>query len=244
MKTSKRNPPEKIKRKLRQEAAFGCCKCGRPIFQYHHIIPWAKIQKHDAKQMMILCPNCHDEVTKGSMTEKEQRDYKSEPINVKNGYSHGLLKINNKYCNIVIGTNTFDCIGKVIVIDGEEIIGARLDENGNLEFSLKLYDESDNLVFNIQNNEWITGDIIPWDIKSGYQNLIIQKKNSEIILEIDTKVNPIKIRANLWKNHVNIKIDENQLWSSGGPVQYITLKECSFQNTYLKFDTVSNILSI
>ena len=30
--------PEIVKRQVRQEAGFGCCKCGNPIFEYHHII--------------------------------------------------------------------------------------------------------------------------------------------------------------------------------------------------------------
>ena len=184
METGKRDhPPEYIKRQLRREEAFGCCKCGRPVFQYHHIIPWRKIQKHDPAHMMILCPNCHDEATKGSMSLKEQRQYKAHPYNVKNGFSKGQLKINDEYCTVVIGTNTFDCIGTLIEVDEEELVGAKLDENGVLEFSLKLYDELDNLVFEIKNNEWITGDIIPWDIEASYQSLIIRRKIGEITLE-------------------------------------------------------------
>jgi len=29
--------PEELERQLRREAGFGCCFCGNPIIQYHHI---------------------------------------------------------------------------------------------------------------------------------------------------------------------------------------------------------------
>jgi hypothetical protein len=32
-----REIPSEIKRQLRQEAGFGCCICGIPIIEYHHI---------------------------------------------------------------------------------------------------------------------------------------------------------------------------------------------------------------
>ncbi len=237
------HPPEILKRELRQEAAFGCCKCGRPFIQYHHIIPWPKIQKHDVKHMMVLCPNCHDEATQGSITTKEQRDYKADPYNVKNGYSQGFLKINDESDNIVIGTNIFNCNGKLIVVDGEELVSARLDENGNLDFSLKLYNESNNLVLNVQNNEWVTGDVLPWDIKARYQSLVIQRKSGEIIFEIDTRTTPIKIRADLWKNHANIIIDEKQLLVNGGFI-ILASSGSTFNNCHFNIDTTSRYISV
>lgn len=48
--------PLPVKRKLRQEAGFGCCKCGRPIIEYHHIIPYSNDDPHfRVEDMMCLC---------------------------------------------------------------------------------------------------------------------------------------------------------------------------------------------
>ncbi len=41
--TKSPSTPLLIKRQLRQEAGFGCCKCGKPIIQYHYIIPYTQI---------------------------------------------------------------------------------------------------------------------------------------------------------------------------------------------------------
>jgi hypothetical protein len=69
--------PEPVKRQLRQEAGFGCCKCGLPVFQYHHIIP-REVEDHNRPEdVMVLCPNHHWEVTSGAMLEDEQRRYKA-----------------------------------------------------------------------------------------------------------------------------------------------------------------------
>jgi len=49
-----RTIPVDIKRQLRQEANFGCCKCGVPILEYHHIKPYHDVKTHDANDMMVL----------------------------------------------------------------------------------------------------------------------------------------------------------------------------------------------
>ena len=58
--------PEGIKRMLRQEAYFGCVKCGCPIIEYHHIEPWSVVKKHEVDNLVVLCPNCHREANVGA----------------------------------------------------------------------------------------------------------------------------------------------------------------------------------
>ncbi|MFR7391896.1 MAG: HNH endonuclease signature motif containing protein [Anaerostipes hadrus] len=65
--------PEAMKRKVRQEAYFGCVKCGCPgVLRYHHIEPWSKVKKHEAKNLVALCPNCHREATVGAYYYEER----------------------------------------------------------------------------------------------------------------------------------------------------------------------------
>src|SRR4051794_24329854 len=91
-----RRPPADVRRTLRQEAGFGCAKCGSPILEYHHIVPWAEEEHFRPDDMLVLCPNHHDECTKGAATEGEQRAWKQEPFNVTRGYAEGLLKGNDQ----------------------------------------------------------------------------------------------------------------------------------------------------
>jgi 5-methylcytosine-specific restriction endonuclease McrA len=58
-----REPPAHVKRQLRQEAGFGCCVCGYPFYEYHHIREFALDSHHDPKDMMVLCPNHHHQAT-------------------------------------------------------------------------------------------------------------------------------------------------------------------------------------
>ena len=69
--------PYPVRRILRQEAGFGCCTCGFPIYQYHHIVPYAHEHHYRPQDMMTLCPNCHAQATAGAMPESEQRHYKA-----------------------------------------------------------------------------------------------------------------------------------------------------------------------
>src|SRR5438876_516481 len=92
--------PAAVKRDLRKEGGFGCCVCGLPVYQYHHIVPWRAEHHARPEDMMVLCPNHHDQATKGAMPEDEQRRYKSSPHNIERGYVDGLLTVNQRYCAV------------------------------------------------------------------------------------------------------------------------------------------------
>ena len=162
--------PEPVKRQVRQEAGFGCCECGKPIYQYHHIVR----ESENPQEIMLLCPNHHTEATEGAMLEEEQRHYKTHPFNIENGFVEGTLKVNQITPAVLIATNTFGD-GDFFIVDDESLLSIEIYE-GKLELSMKLYDENDNLLAEIERNEWISGDPLPWDIESRYQWLRIRRR--------------------------------------------------------------------
>jgi hypothetical protein len=89
--TSRPDIPAAVDRQLRQEAGFGCCRCGNPIFEYHHIIPWAVEAHFRPEDMMVLCFYHHREFGT-AMPEAEQRTYKSRPYKIQHGPAGGLLR--------------------------------------------------------------------------------------------------------------------------------------------------------
>ena len=93
--------PEAMKRKVRQEAYFGCVKCGCPIIEYHHIEPWSKVKKHEAKNLVALCPNCHREATVGAYYEERVIEDKKNPINKKTGLVQNQIML-RKFDDIVV----------------------------------------------------------------------------------------------------------------------------------------------
>lgn len=206
--------PSPVKRLLRQEAGFGCCVCGNPIIQYHHIIPWESEQHFRPEDMMCLCPNHHDEANKKAMLEKEQRKHKTNPFNIQKGITKGNLKVN--YRIPVIDTGGFQFVGEedFIIVDKESLVSLKIND-GQLELTIKLYNDKDELIAHIKNNEWITGDPSPWDLESNYQMLKIRHKMKDIALDINTKKIPIILRANLWRKGSNFRLTDKGVIYNG-----------------------------
>jgi len=202
--------PEPTKRIVRQQAGFGCCKCGLPIFQYHHIVRGSQ----DPIDIMLLCPIDHHEATVRAMTEEEQRSYKNNPYNIKQGFAEGKLKINQAIPTIIIGSTKFIGQGKIICVDEEALVSVNI-EHERLQLSIKLYDKNDNLVSQIMNNEWIAGNPLPWDLQAGFQMLTIRRKIGDISLGIDARQVPITIRADIWRKKQNYRIDPNEILADG-----------------------------
>lgn len=213
--------PGFIKRQVRQEAGFGCCKCGNPIFEYHHIIR----DSEKPEDIMILCPICHHEATVGAMREEEQRLHKLNPLNIKRGYVDGALKINQKLPVIAIGTNQFIGEGDFVLVDQDSLLSFRVN-SGGLEFSVKLDDRNGQLLAYIENNEWVSGDPLPWDLESSFQWLKIRHKSRNIVLEVNAKKFPIEIRADLWQKGQNFQLTPSQIQFNGVVEDFSSINLC------------------
>jgi hypothetical protein len=203
-----RNTPAAIARQLRQQAGFGCCVCGSPILQYHHIIEWAEDQHFRLEDMMALCPLHHDQATKGAMPETEQLRLKANPHNIQRGLAKGLLAIRQDYCAANFGSVTVVGEGPFLRIDGEDILGFYVGD-GNLEISLRLFSETDELLLEIDRNEWISGDPLPWDIEAGWQILTLRERARHISLSLNAKEVPLELRAELWRGGKRVGLDNN-----------------------------------
>ena len=202
--------PEPIKRRVRQEAGFGCCKCGFPIIEYHHIVRGSD----NPQDIMLLCPIHHHEATVGAMTKSEQLFYKANPYNIKRGFIEGQLKVNQNVPVINIGSNQFVGDGDFLIVDGESLLAVSI-ESRRLQLSMKLYDQKDNLVAEVKNNEWISGDPLPWDLQSKFQWLRIRRKQRDIMLEIDARKFPINVRADIWRKGQNFQLRPRDIIFNG-----------------------------
>jgi hypothetical protein len=215
----RRPRPRPVEQILRQEAGFGCCVCGHPIFQYHHIVPYTEKDPHyRPDDMMILCPNHHDEATQQVMSEATQREHKAHPYNIVNGYAGGMLTVDQARPEINIG-GSVGMIGEgsLIEVDRGPLMYLATGERGTLLLDVALYDEEDRLVAEITENEWVSSDPLPWDIDFGYRDLTIRSAPRRIALSMDTRVTPIMIRADLWRKGKRIQLGSNGVtWSGGG----------------------------
>jgi hypothetical protein len=131
--------------------------------------------------MMALCPNCHDEATQGAMPEYLQRQHKQEPYNIQQGYSRGLLTVNEPDLAIRLGGNDFVGGGDVLRGDGTRLVAVDL-ESGSCAVSVELRDQLGAQLLEIKRNEWLSGDPQPWDIEASYQRLCVRQRQGEVSL--------------------------------------------------------------
>jgi hypothetical protein len=200
--------PEPVKRELRQRAGYGCCRCGFPIYQYHHIVPYSEDQHFRVEDMMLLCPNCHNMATVNALTAKEQRAIQEEPYNIKRGYASGMLKINQPYCAIAAGGTLIVGVGPLITVDGEPLLSMYVGEGGEMQVSITLLSQDDQTLAIIEKNEWVSGDSAVWDIESGYQRLTIRQAQRRISLNIDATGEPVRVKAELWRQGRYIRLNQ------------------------------------
>ena len=130
------------------------------------------------------------------MLEDEQRRYKANPFNILRGYTDGLLKINQTYCVVAVGSCELINDAAIVLVGGEPLLSLSIVDQ-RLAVSVVLYDDQDRLMLLIQDNEWITGDPAVWDLEAAHQRLVIRKRPGDIRLSIDATEEPIKLNASL-----------------------------------------------
>lgn len=229
---------EPTKRIVRQTSGFGCCTCGLPIIEYHHIVK----DTENPDEIMLLCPIHHHEATIGAMSIEEQWGYKKKPYNIEKGFVQGQLKVNQIAPVINVGTNQFIGVGDFLIVDKENLLSLRINE-GKLELSIRLYDQNDVLVAEIQNNEWVSGNPLPWDIESSFQWLRIRRKLRDIEFMLDARVNPIDLRADMWRKGQNFQLDSNEIRFNGVKTDVGFINLC-FVALRLEADTSTKTITI
>lgn len=243
MGTDKRPPiPEEIKRLLRQEARFGCCKCGYPILEYHHIIEYSNAPVHEPKDMMVLCSRCHDRATAHVYLEQDQRVDKDNPFNLRQGLAQGLLEILPGQNEVFLGGNYFDNNGPLVTVDGEMIVGVTVESNVLL-LSLNLYDQDDKLIGVLDKNEWVVNPSDTWDVETSYQFLRLRQGQRKIQLSVSTVGPRILITGKLWRKGQRIRLGPSQL-QIDGVVKGMRMINCHLKGIPLKIDTIAGSVSI
>jgi SEC-C motif len=189
---------------------------------------------------MVLCPNHHDEATQGVMKETAQRQYKTDPYNKAHGYAGGMLTVEQNRCEINIGGSVGMLgEGSLIEVDHEPLLYITVGEQGTLLVNVSLYDQADNLLATISENEWSTENPFPWDIDFGYRDLTVRSAARSIDLSIDARRTPVEVRANLWRRGKHIKLGADGVaWTGGGGISRLSTEGLAIQISTIS-DTVT-----
>ncbi|MBO3089667.1 hypothetical protein [Cellulomonas dongxiuzhuiae] len=188
--TTPRDPPDDVKRLVRQRCGFGCVECGAPIYHYDHMFDFAEVRRHRPEEITLLCPNRHDEKSRGRLPLELVQQWNASPFNARAKMSkpHPLHYFGNA-CEFVLGSNTvFNRMGegnalfRALTIDGRPLLGFRF-EQGRLLLNLAIYDHKDQPLFLVEDGE-LTYRTDQWDIEWVGQTLTVRNGRRKPIVEI------------------------------------------------------------
>jgi hypothetical protein len=103
----------------------------------------------------------------------------------------------------------------------------------NLEISLRLFSEKDELLVKIERNEWVSGDSLPWDIHADWQVLIFRERARQISISLNAKLVPMQILGKFWKAGNKISLTKDGIKMN----ERFSLDELALVGMRLELDT-------
>ena len=183
--------PEKIKREVRKRCGFGCVICGLPIYEYDHIIEYSKTKRHVAKELTLLCPQCHSAKTKGHIPVEDVIEANSHPHNLKHGSSSPyFIRFSGQEPEIHFAGFKFVCShGSTpnylfpIMIDKKPLFGFTVVDGGLL-LNMEVRDQQGRKILKIKDSQLQVSDCI-WDITFIGRVLTLKEQLRQSIVEIE-----------------------------------------------------------
>jgi len=186
--------PHPVQREVRQRCGFGCVVCGCPIYDYHHMKPYAEVQAHTANNLTLLCVTHHREVTNKLLTDDQVAAANKNPKNVREGVSQPYaLDFEGEGFQVNVGSNVIAnrtkdeegrCIGIPIAIDDQNIISFCVDAEGRVFLNMCLFDEFNRPLLQIHENALIYRQDV-WDIKFSGNTLDVRQAVRKIFITLE-----------------------------------------------------------
>lgn len=221
--TSRPPIPSKIKRKVRQRCGFGCVICGLPIYEYDHKPGFAKVKRHRADELTLLCPNHHTEKTKGLISDARVEEADRYPFNLRQGNtSPYAFWFDGSAPEIVLGRLLFTCkdfrrptVMFPMLLNSYCPIGFTLDTRG-LMLNLDARDSQNKRILQIRESELILSST-SWDVTLVGSTLSIWEQSGRLSLSMEFQP-PHRIvikRYHLNSGGVVVDIDPTKIAFSG-----------------------------
>ncbi|MEX2621051.1 MAG: HNH endonuclease signature motif containing protein [Egibacteraceae bacterium] len=157
------------------------------MYEYDHIIDWAQTHQHVADEITLLCDQHHREKTNGLLPRSVVGDANAAPFNLRAGASAPYnLHYSGEQCESAVGSNQVtsstaaDCAA--VLVDGVPLVAFRF-EDGHYLLNVMLFDEQNELVLRILDNELVYVPT-PWDIEFVGTRLIIRSAARNIFIDI------------------------------------------------------------
>jgi trigger factor len=220
--------PDPIKREVRQRCSFGCVICGLPLYEYHHIVPYAECPEHKADNLTLLCDKHHREYESKLLPHEKLIEANNAPLNRIAGISfpYGLhYGGKHRVCTAVVGGNQFEGViapnGSVVLVpiavDDIDLIAFEVDSDGELFVHMTFFDENNEPLLVVRKNELVYSTD-QWDIEFVGQVLTLRERAREISLKLRFQPpNGITVESGrLLCNGVQLLVTSESVYVAGG----------------------------
>lgn len=184
-----RSIPESVKRQVRQECFFGCVFCGIPVFEYEHIDDWALVKKHEASNIVLLCPTHHAAKTTKKLSRARVLYQRGHPCNRSRAFTAGYQIEGDTQLSIKLAEQTiFATVPasgepyQILNIDGRTMMSVRVVD-GWITTSLDLTDESGVLLLKIIDGEVVVSTGV-WDYSYIGPMITVRDALRSVLLQI------------------------------------------------------------
>lgn len=181
--------PTDVERAVRRKSYYGCVRCGCPIVEYHHIIPYHIVKEHDEENIVALCSNCHREVHNGVVSDRQLRKAIENPYNKQHRFvAHQFSLSDPTKSYIDVAGNKCYNTRIILKVDNTDIIWFELGQDNQLLLNARLYNAVGALCAQIINNQWfalIEDDT--WDITYKGGVLVIKSSLNKVDVRLAVK---------------------------------------------------------
>lgn len=198
---SERYIPGWIKREVRQQCLFGCAICGSPFFEYDHIDEFADVKKHEADNLVLMCPNHHSSKTTHKLSKERVRAAKQTPFNSTRQFTGPFQLVDDENIMIELGSNLVEAnnikngVFPAIWVNGSLFMALNF-ENGWVTVSLALTDILGNVILVINKGEMRVKTQIG-DFTYTGDRIIIKdfEKSNHTLLDMNLSNQQVKINS-------------------------------------------------
>ncbi|MEZ9132751.1 HNH endonuclease signature motif containing protein [Vibrio breoganii] len=177
--------PNKVKEQIRKDAGFGCVFCGCILVEYEHIEPeYHDAKEHDPTKMTLLCPMCHDKVTKKLLSKKRVWEAKKSPKALKDGFVKDQLMVDTDSLELLMGNARTSMLLVAISLYGKPLFWfERCEVEESYRICCIFYGLDGKPIAYINRNEYVAL-IGKQDIVSKGTSLSIRDKKAGTLLEL------------------------------------------------------------
>jgi HNH endonuclease len=199
--------PAAVERALRQEAGFGCAKCGHPYIEYHHIVPYAHDQHYRVDDMVALCGNCHPAVSK--LGRDRQYDIKHAPHNIQKNLFRGALEFDKRDLIFKVGGNWYENTPVILQFFHIPIISCTVQE-GQAKVSLNLLDPNGQPLLTVAENDVSFRVDELWDFEYAHNFAVARYGPQDIALRMDFRDSEATIEGKIWLGNQQVRLGSTE----------------------------------